>query len=99
MENNPGEKTPAVEKVDRRHGSLPWKLKLKKFEPSVAAANGGALARELRNHAGGDVCGEVGVCRQRAGSEDLHPVDSLESARTWFGGKSPDEIVCLRYKV
>jgi hypothetical protein len=94
-EDNSGDKTSTIQEVDRRHGSLPRKLELEKFEPSVTAPDGCALARKLRNHAGGGVCEEVGVCRQRAGSEDLHPVGSLESACTGFGGKSPDEIVCL----
>ena len=98
-EDNSGEKTSTVQEVDRRHGSLPRKLELQKFEPSVATANSCALARELRNHAGGDVCWEVGVCRQMACSEDLHPVDSLESARTWFWGKSSNKIVGLRHGV
>jgi len=98
-EDNSGDKTSTIQEVGRRHGSLPWKLELEKFKPPTTAANGGALARELRNHARGDVCGEVGVCRQRAGSEDLHPVDSLESARTWFGGKSSNKIVGLRHGV
>jgi hypothetical protein len=92
-----GDKTPAIEKVGRRHGSLPGKLELMEFEPSVIAPNGGAFAQECRNHARGGICGEVGVSGQRAGSEDLHAVGSLESARTWLGGKSPDKIVCLRH--
>ena len=99
MEDNSREKTSAVQEVGRRHGNLPRKLELEKFEPSVTAPDGCALAQELRDHTGGGVCGEFDVCRQRVDSEDLHSVGSLESACTWFGGKSSDKIVGLHYGV
>lgn len=46
MEDNSREKTPAVEKVDRRHGSLPGKLEFQEFQPSITAANGSTFAQK-----------------------------------------------------
>jgi hypothetical protein len=95
VEDGSRDKTPAVKEVGRRHGNLPGKLEFQKFKPPIATPNSGATAQKLHDHARGGVCGEVGVCRQRIGSEDLHPVSSLVRAGTWFGGKSPNKVVCL----
>jgi hypothetical protein len=53
--DNSRDKTSTVQKVDRRHRSLPRKLEFQKFKPSVAAASGCTLSEKLLDLADGGV--------------------------------------------
>jgi hypothetical protein len=55
MEDNSGDETPPIQKVDRRHGSLTGKLEFQEFKPPIPAPNARALSQELLDFADGSV--------------------------------------------